>query len=79
VLKGTKAFPSRVGTLFRLISNPPSRPEVEAPPGGGAVHHLREWVERNYRYIPGMGDHFESTFRHAHSDTIDLDRWFVAR
>src|SRR5262249_39606957 len=34
MLKGTKAFPGPGGTMFRLISYPPSRPEGYKPPPG---------------------------------------------
>lgn len=34
MLKGTKAFPGPGGTMFRLISYPPKRPEGYKPPAG---------------------------------------------
>lgn len=69
MLAGTKAFPGPGGTLFRLISYPPKRPEGwKPPPGVTAESGLRELSEK----VPGMGDHFERGVPGMHtSDTID--------
>src|ERR671939_1361503 len=69
MLEGTKAFPGPGGTLFRLISYPPRRPEGWKPPPGVTFETgLREMSEK----VPGMGDHFERGAPGMHtSDTID--------
>ncbi|UGV29117.1 cupin domain-containing protein [Rhodopseudomonas boonkerdii] len=69
MLAGTKAFPGPGGTLFRLISYPPKRPEGWKPPPGVTMESgLRELSEK----VPGMGDHFERDVPGMHtSDTID--------
>ena len=69
MLEGTKAFPGPGGTMFRLISYPPKRPEGWKPPPGVTFESgLREMTEK----IPGMGDHFERDAPGMHtSDTID--------
>jgi len=69
MLKGTKAFPGPGGTMFRLISYPPKRPEGWKPPPGVTFESgLREMSEK----VPGMGDHFERDAPGMHtSDTID--------
>lgn len=69
MLAGTKAFPGPGGTLFRLISYPPKRPEGWKPPLGVTMESgLRELTEK----VPGMGDHFERDAPGMHtSDTID--------
>lgn len=69
MLKGTKAFPGPGGTMFRLISYPPRRPEGYKPPPGVTFESgLREMSEK----VPGMGDHFERDAPGMHtSDTID--------
>jgi hypothetical protein len=69
MLKGTKAFPGPGGTMFRLISYPPRRPEGWKPPPGVTLESgLRELTEK----VPGMGDHFERDTPGMHtSDTID--------
>lgn len=66
---GTKAFPGPGGTLFRLISYPPKRPEGWKPPPGVTFESgLKEMSDK----IPGMGDHFERGAPGMHtSDTID--------
>src|SRR4030088_3010856 len=69
MLKGTKAFPGPGGTMFRLISYPPKRPEGWKPPPGVTFESaLKEMSEK----VPGMGDHFERGAPGMHtSDTID--------
>jgi hypothetical protein len=69
MLKGTKAFPGPGGTMFRLISYPPKRPEGWKPPTGVTLESgLTEMSDK----IPGMGDHFEPDAPGMHtSDTID--------
>jgi Cupin domain len=69
MLTGTKAFPGPGGTIFRLISYPPKRPEGYKPPPGVTFESgLRELSEK----VPGMGDHFERDAPGMHtSDTID--------
>jgi hypothetical protein len=69
MLKGTKAFPGLGGTMFRLISYPPKRPEGYKPPPGVTFESgLRELSEK----VPGMGDHFERDAPGFHTtDTID--------
>jgi mannose-6-phosphate isomerase-like protein (cupin superfamily) len=69
MLKGTKAFPGPGGTMFRLISYPPRRPEGYKPPPGVTFESgLREMSEK----VPGMGGHFERGAPGMHtSDTID--------
>ena len=77
MLEGTKAFPGPGGTMFRLISYPPRRPEgYQPPPGVTFESALKELSEK----VPGMGEHFERGTPGMHtSDTIDLGSWFVAR
>jgi mannose-6-phosphate isomerase-like protein (cupin superfamily) len=69
MLQGTKAFPGPGGTMFRLISYPPKRPEGWKPPPGVTFESgLREMSEK----VPGMGDHFERDAPGMHtSDTTD--------
>jgi mannose-6-phosphate isomerase-like protein (cupin superfamily) len=69
MLAGTKAFPGPGGTLFRLISYPPKRPDGWKPPPGVTMESgLRELSEK----VPGMGDHFERDTPGMHTtDTID--------
>jgi len=69
MLEGTKAFPGPGGTMFRLISYPPKRPEGWKPPAGVTFESgLREMSEK----VPGMSDHFERDALGMHtSDTID--------
>jgi len=71
MLRGTKGFPGPGGTIFRLISYPPKRPEGYKPPPGVTLESgLRELSEK----VPGMGDHFErdtSTPGMHTTDTID--------
>ena len=69
MLKGTKAFPGPGGTMFRLISYPPKRPEGYKPPAGVTFESaLRELSEK----VPGMGDHFDRSAPGMHTtDTID--------
>jgi mannose-6-phosphate isomerase-like protein (cupin superfamily) len=69
MLEGTKAFPGPGGTMFRLISYPPKRPEGWKPPPGVTFESaLKEMTEK----VPGMGDHFERDAPGMHtSDTID--------
>ena len=69
MLKGTTAFPGPGGTMFRLISYPPKRPEGWKPPPGVTFESaLKELSEK----VPGMGDHFERDAPGMHmSDTID--------
>ncbi len=69
MLRGTKAFPGPGGTMFRLISYPPRRPEGYKPPPGVTFESgLKEMSEK----VPGMGDHFERDAPGMHtSDTID--------
>ncbi len=67
--EGTTAFPGPGGTLFRLISYPPRRPEGWKPPPGPTFDSaLKELSEK----VPGMGDHFDRAAPGMHtSDTID--------
>jgi mannose-6-phosphate isomerase-like protein (cupin superfamily) len=69
MLQGTKAFPGPGGTLFRLISYPPKRPDGWKPPEGVTFESaLREMSDK----VPGMGDHFERDAPGMHtSDTVD--------
>ena len=69
MLKGTIGFPGPGGTMFRLISYPPKRPEGWKPPPGATFESgIRELSEK----LPGMGDHFERGAPGMHtSDTID--------
>jgi Cupin domain len=69
MLEGTKAFPGPGGTMFRLISYPPKRPEGWKPPPGVTFESgLKEMSEK----VPGMGDHFERGAPGMHTtDTID--------
>ena len=53
---GTKGFPGPGGTIFRLISYPPKRPEGYKPlPGVTFETGVKELSDK----LPGMGDHFE--------------------
>src|SRR5438445_253400 len=69
MLKGTKAFPGPGGTMFRLISYPPKRPEGYKPPPGVTFESaLGELSEK----VPRMGDHFDRSTPGMHTtDTID--------
>jgi mannose-6-phosphate isomerase-like protein (cupin superfamily) len=69
MLKGTKAFTGPGGTVFRMVSYPPKRPEGYKPPPGVTFESgLRELSEK----VPGMGDHFERDAPGFHTtDTID--------
>jgi mannose-6-phosphate isomerase-like protein (cupin superfamily) len=69
MLQGTKAFPGPGGTMFRLISYPPKRPEGYKPPPGVTFESgLKELSDK----VPGMGDHFERNAPGFHTtDTID--------
>jgi len=69
MLEGTKAFPGPGGTMFRLISYPPRRPEGYKPPAGVTFESaLGEMSEK----VPRMGDHFDRNAPGMHtSDTID--------
>ena len=69
MLQGTKAFPGPGGTMFRLISYPPKRPEGWKPPPGATFDTgIRELSEK----VPRMGDYFERDAPGMHtSDTID--------
>lgn len=69
MLQGTIAFPGPGGTMFRLISYPPRRPEGWKPPPGVTFESaLNEMSEK----VPRMGDHFDRAAPGMHtSDTID--------
>jgi mannose-6-phosphate isomerase-like protein (cupin superfamily) len=69
MIAGTKAFPGPGGTMFRLISYPPKRPEGYKPPPGVTFESaLKELSDK----VPGMGDHFERDVPGMHTtDTID--------
>jgi mannose-6-phosphate isomerase-like protein (cupin superfamily) len=69
MLKGTKAFPGPGGSIFRLISYPPKRPEGYKPPPGVTFESgLKELSEK----VPGMGDHFDRSAPGMHTtDTVD--------
>lgn len=69
MLKGTKAFPGPGGTMFRLISYPPRRPEGYKPPPGVTLESaLKELNDK----VPGMGDVMERGAPGMHtSDTVD--------
>jgi len=66
---GTKGFPGPGGTIFRLISYPPKRPEGYKPPPGVTFDTgIKELSDK----LPGMGDHFERGAPGMHTtDTID--------
>jgi hypothetical protein len=69
MLKGTIGFPGPGGTMFRLISYPPRRPEGYKPPAGVTFESaLKEMSDK----VPGMGDVFDRAAPGMHtSDTID--------
>jgi len=69
MLNGTKGFPGPGGTIFRLISYPPKRPEGYKPPPGVTFESgVKELSDK----LPGMGDHFEKGGGGMHTtDTID--------
>jgi mannose-6-phosphate isomerase-like protein (cupin superfamily) len=69
MLKGTIGFPGPGGTMFRLISYPPRRPEGYKPPPGATFESgLKELSDK----VPGMGDVFDRSAPGMHtSDTID--------
>jgi hypothetical protein len=69
MLKGTIGFPGPGGTMFRLISYPPRRPEGYKPPAGVTFESgLKELSDK----LPGMGDVFDRSAPGMHtSDTID--------
>lgn len=66
---GTKGFPGPGGTMFRLISYPPKRPDGWKPPAGVTFESgLKELSEK----LPGMGDYFDRAAPGMHtSDTVD--------
>lgn len=69
MLKGTVAFPGPGGTMFRLISYPPKRPEGWKPPAGVT---FKSALEEMSQKVPRMGDHFDLSAPGMHtSDTID--------
>lgn len=69
MLEGTIAFPGPGGTMFRLISYPPRRPEGWKPPPGVTFESALNEMSGK---IPRMGDHFERGAPGMHtSDTID--------
>src|SRR4051812_5721498 len=69
MLERTKAFPGPGGTMFRLISYPPKRPEGYKPPPGVTFESALQEMSAK---VPGMGDHFERGAPGMHtSDTID--------
>ena len=69
MLKGTIGFPGPGGTMFRLISYPPKRPEGYKPPAGVTFESaLKEMSDK----VPGLGDVFDRSAPGMHtSDTID--------
>jgi len=69
MLQGTKAFAGPGGTVFRLVSYPPRRPEGYKPPPGVTFESgLKELSEK----VAGMGDHFDRSAPGMHTtDTID--------
>lgn len=69
MLAGTKAFPGPGGTMFRLISYPPRRPEGYKPPPGVTFESgLKELSDK----VPRMGDHFDRSAPGFHTtDTVD--------
>src|SRR6185295_8701877 len=69
MMNGTKGFPGPGGTIFRLISYPPKRPEGYKPPPGVTFESgVKELSDK----LPGMGDHFEKGGGGMHTtDTID--------
>ena len=69
MLKGTIGFPGPGGTMFRLISYPPRRPEGYKPPPGATFESgLKELSDK----LPGMGDVFDRSTPGMHtSETID--------
>jgi hypothetical protein len=69
MLKDTRGFPGPGGTMFRLISYPPRRPEGYKPPPGVTLQSaLQELNDK----VPGMGDVMERGAPGMHtSDTID--------
>ena len=74
---GTKAFPGPGGTMFRLISYPPRRPEGYKPPPGVTFESaLKELSDK----VPGMGDHFDAARRACTRRTPSTTgSWFAAR
>ena len=66
---GTKGLPGPGGTIFRLISYPPKRPEGYKPPPGVTFESgIKELSDK----LPGMGDHFDRSAPGMHTtDTID--------
>lgn len=69
MLAGTVAFPGPGGTMFRLISYPPRRPEGWKPPAGVT---FKSALEEMSEKVPRMGDHFDLSAPGMHtSDTID--------
>ena len=69
MLKGTIGFPGPGGSMFRLISYPPKRPEGWKPPPGATFESgLKELSDK----LPGMGDVFDRGAPGMHtSETID--------
>jgi hypothetical protein len=69
MVRGTIGFPGPGGTMFRLISYPPKRPEGWKPPPGVTFESgLKELSEK----VGGMGDHFDRSAPGMHTtDTID--------
>ena len=67
--QGNERLSGPGGTIFRLISYPPKRPEGYKPPPGVTFESgVRELSDK----LPGMGDHFERGGAGMHTtDTID--------
>jgi mannose-6-phosphate isomerase-like protein (cupin superfamily) len=75
MMEGTRAFPGPGGTMFRLISYPPKRPEGWIrPPGVTYETGLRELSDK----VPGMGDYFERDAPGMHT-TSTVDYGLVVR
>lgn len=70
MLKGTIGFPGPGGTMFRLMSYPPKRPEGYKPPPGVTLEtELKELNDK----VPRMGEVFDRSAPGMHtSDTIDF-------
>ena len=77
MLKGTKAFPGPGGTMFRLISYPPKRPEGYKPPPGVTFESgLKEMSERSLAWATISIAARRACTRRTPSITAS---WFAAR
>ena len=77
MLKGTKAFPGPGGTMFRLTSYPPKRPEGYKPPPGVTFESgLKELSEKSLAWATISIATLQGC---THRTPLIMRSWFVAR